>query len=69
MAVPVARPGWPGSSRHAAMMLRNGPAANPRAGISRIAHSGQSSCGIARARAASCSGVLSGRAAWGVLVR
>src|SRR5665811_1281 len=48
MAVPVA---CPGSSRHAAMVLRNGPAANPRAGISRIAQSGQSSWGIARARA------------------
>ena len=69
MAVRVARPGWPGSSRHAAMVLRNGPGANPRAGISRIAHSGQSSCGIARARAASSPGGSSGMAAWGVPVR
>jgi hypothetical protein len=41
----------------------------PAGGISRIAHSGQSSCGIARARAASSPGGLSGMAAWGVLVR
>ena len=32
MAVRVARPGWPGSSRHAAMVLRNGPGANPSGG-------------------------------------
>ena len=69
MAVRVARPGWPGSSRHAAMALRNGPGANPRAGISRIAQSGQSSCGIARARAASSPGGSAGMAAWGVPVR
>jgi hypothetical protein len=51
------------------MALRNGPGANPRAGISRIVHCGQSSCGIARARAASIPGGSSGMAAWGVLVR
>ena len=51
------------------MMLRNGPAANPCSGISRIAHSGQSSWGIARARAASSPGGSAGMAAWGVPVR
>ena len=47
------------------MVLRNGPAANPRAGISRIAQSGQSSWGIARARAASSPGGSSGMARLG----
>ena len=51
------------------MALRNGPGANPRAGISRIAQSGHSSCGIARARAASRPGGSAGMAAWGVPVR
>ena len=51
------------------MALRNGPGANPRAGIRRIAHCGQSSCGIARARAASTAAGSAGMHAWGVPVR
>ena len=51
------------------MVLRNGPGSSPCAGVSRIAHSGHSSCGIALARAASRAGLSAGMLAAGVPVR
>jgi len=60
------RAGLPGTSRQAAIVLRKGSGRNPSGGVSRIAHSGHSSCGILRARPASAPALASGMRASGV---